>query len=555
MAKPSLLSKLLPLLLINIIGSVFLKKYHSSNDAGSAVNPLLIQVAVNLSVWISYKTFIYPRFLSRLRSLPTAKVGKRTRTLPFIGYGPVQFADARGETLLKMSDTVPNKGLVRFHGFMESECLLLTSPEATQEVLVQKSYDWIKPPAAKKLLEWWFKTDLLFSTEGARHREMKKNMTAFFSLAKVKVLYPLLWERALKMADEIERAAKLDTCKSGTVDIKQFVWQHTLDTTRRTIFGEQIEKSPRRYEIMKLQGSVLGTTWDMRVYYALNAFLPRWTVNLIPGGISERVKSSSEDLTKAISSFIKEVESETYSASLPGIAVQMSQAGFFTDDELVANMLGIVIAAVEPTAAAFLWVIYYLSKYPEWQTKVRDEMKTKIPYSSAIGQTEVVNVADTFESLTYLDAVCNEALRLMPTNPTTNRIAKDDTTILGQYVPAGTKVFVSSYVLDRHPQIWGPTAREYNPGRWLEKRPNERLEKRTGVATSSHAGFLPFLHGSRKCIGFMYAQADIRSLVASLVGRFEFEMADLNEKIIPAGVLSSAPKNGLNIRIKRVEAW
>lgn len=59
------------------------------------------------------------------------------------------------------------------------------------------------------------------------------------------------------------------------------------------------------------------------------------------------------------------------------------------------------------------------------------------------------------------------------------------------------------------------------------KRPNN-----SGGAVSNYAN-LTFLHGPRSCIGHTFAAAELRCLAAMFVGKFQFEMADPDEVVIP----------------------
>ncbi|KAK7810510.1 cytokinin hydroxylase, partial [Quercus suber] len=94
--------------------------------------------------------------------------------------------------------------------------------------------------------------------------------------------------------------------------------------------------------------------------------------------------------------------------------------------------------------------------------------------------------------------------------------------------------------------IWGPDAAEFRPERWLIKG-QERWGGGKGALS-----LLTFLHGPRSCIGQAFARAELKCLVAAFVMSFEFEMADLTEKIEPAGLITIKPENGLRLRLKEL---
>lgn len=100
--------------------------------------------------------------------------------------------------------------------------------------------------------------------------------------------------------------------------------------------------------------------------------------------------------------------------------------------------------------------------------------------------------------------------------------------------------------------MWGPGASEFDPGRWIE--PKTGKPNQSGGASTNYA-FLTFLHGPRSCIGQGFARAELRALVAAFVGAFDFTMADPDEEVIPAGVVTTKPKNGLKLRLTKIESW
>jgi cytochrome P450 len=104
--------------------------------------------------------------------------------------------------------------------------------------------------------------------------------------------------------------------------------------------------------------------------------------------------------------------------------------------------------------------------------------------------------------------------------------------------------------INRSPDLWGPNASEFVPDRWisLDGKPNNN-----GGAQSNYSQ-LTFLHGPRSCIGKDFAKAELRCLVAAWVGAFEMETAS-DKPAIPAGVVTTKPRDGMNLRLKPVGSW
>ena len=69
----------------------------------------------------------------------------------------------------------------------------------------------------------------------------------------------------------------------------------------------------------------------------------------------------------------------------------------------------------------------------------------------------------------YLHAVVHETLRLYPSVPMELKMAvNDDILPDGTFVPAGSCVSFSPYMLGRSRGLWGADAADFRPERWLD---------------------------------------------------------------------------------------
>lgn len=226
------------------------------------------------------------------------------------------------------------------------------------------------------------------------------------------------------------------------------------------------------------------------------------------------------------------------------ISVALS-SGAFSDEKLVDNMMTFLAAGHETTASALTWAVYMLCQNPAAQTKLREEIHSHIPSLT----TDQKITSEIIDNMPYLHAVCNETLRVWSPVPLTLREAANDATILGQFVPRGTKVILAPWAVNYSTELWGPDAAEFKPERWMASG-----QANAGGASSNYA-FLTFLHGPRSCIGNKFAVAELACLLAALVGHFEFEKTDPDEKIDIKGGVTARPKDGMNITVKEVEGW
>jgi cytochrome P450 len=207
----------------------------------------------------------------------------------------------------------------------------------------------------------------------------------------------------------------------------------------------------------------------------------------------------------------------------------------------------LTISSHETTSSAFTWTTYLLATHPEIQTRLRNEIRNNLPSNPG----SEVDLAQVLESMPLLNAVCNETLRLYPTVPITIRDTIRPTTILDTPIPQGTQILIAPWAINRSPDLWGPTASEFKPDRWInaDGKPNNN-----GGAESNYA-ITTFLHGPRSCIGNGFAKAELRCLVAAFVGAFEMSLGMKEEDVIPAGVVTTKPKNGMKLKLRALEAW
>ena len=109
-----------------------------------------------------------------------------------------------------------------------------------------------------------------------------------------------------------------------------------------------------------------------------------------------------------------------------------------------------------------------LAKNPAIQSKLREEIRSHLPFlfnPSTRKSTTIIEKADV-DLLPYLEDVCKESLRYIPSIPMTVRKSVQDDTLGGYFVPAGTTIYLMANTINRLPTYWGPTADKFDPSRW-----------------------------------------------------------------------------------------
>ncbi|KAH9923760.1 cytochrome P450 [Epithele typhae] len=222
-----------------------------------------------------------------------------------------------------------------------------------------------------------------------------------------------------------------------------------------------------------------------------------------------------------------------------------SEKDRLAEEELIAQVSTFILAGMDTTSNATSRVLHILASKTDAQTKLPDEIL------EAQAGTEVSY--DTLMELPFLDAVCRETLRVYAPVTTISRYAVKDTvlglsapirgtdgTLISEVpVPKGTAVLCDLGACNTNAALWGPDAREWKPElfqqeRWLAPLPREVEEARVpGV----YSNLMTVHGGGRSCIGFKYAQLELKVVLAVLLANFRFELSDKDIVWNSAGVM------------------
>jgi cytochrome P450 len=150
--------------------------------------------------------------------------------------------------------------------------------------------------------------------------------------------------------------------------------------------------------------------------------------------------------------------------------------------ELLDEILTLVVAGHETTASALNWTWWLLTRHPDVERRLQDE-------SDRAGDLGLASY-DDLERLPYTLAVIQESMRLYPPGWLLTRRSIGPDRLGGYVVPPGTDVFISPFMVHRHPAIWDNAA-SFDPDRFG-----------AGRAEGRHRfAYIPFAAGPRHCIG------------------------------------------------------
>jgi cytochrome P450 len=178
----------------------------------------------------------------------------------------------------------------------------------------------------------------------------------------------------------------------------------------------------------------------------------------------------------------------------------------FTDEDIVNHMIMLLAAAHDTSTTATTTMAYNLAAHPEWQERCRDE-------SARLGDGPLD--IESLEKLETLDLVMNESLRMVTPLPFTMRQTVRDTDLLGYYLPASTLMLVWRSMNHRLPELWTEPDK-FDPERFAEPRAEHKKHR---------YAFAPFGGGAHKCIGMVFGQLEVKTIVHRLLRQYRLELA------------------------------
>ena len=201
-----------------------------------------------------------------------------------------------------------------------------------------------------------------------------------------------------------------------------------------------------------------------------------------------------------------------------------------SDKELIDEVLTLIVAGHETTAAALTWTWYLISQHPETEAQLQAE-------ADRVSDSDTLGLAAA-ESLAYTHQVLQEALRLYPPGWLITRRTLEADELGGYPIAPRTDVFICPYMLHRHPAFWSDP-QEFKPERFAGIDAAERHK----------FSYIPFAVGPRHCIGENIAMFEMLVHVQAMSRRFRLSRAD-NEPIELEAQINLRPRSNLMMTVE-----
>jgi cytochrome P450 len=294
----------------------------------------------------------------------------------------------------------------------------------------------------------------------------------------------------------------------------------TLEIILRAVFG--LERGPTLTQLRELLGEVLAFSESpLSVLPPLQRWLG-WTKTqrrfntlmadtdaLIFAMIAERRAAAAEGSAS-------ETDGEDIFSTL--LAARHEDDSEMSAQELRDELMTALVAGHETTASQLAWALERLSREPDIQATLRDEI-------------------DAGETDDYLNATITEILRMRPVLPNAEpRLTKREVELNGVRYPPGVVLLASAYLVHHDPEIY-PQPSEFRPERFL------------GVTPGTYT-WLPFGGGRRRCLGASFALEEMRIALRAVLARYELEPVGPRGETARRRSITFSPSRSATVRLR-----
>jgi cytochrome P450 len=304
-----------------------------------------------------------------------------------------------------------------------------------------------------------------FSIEGEAWRPQRNLVTRALAPHQLESFFPTLQ----LIADRLRRRWQRSADAGADSDILQDLTRFTVDTTATLVFGNEVNTLESDDDAIQQH---IGVILPM-VSYRVNALFPYWRYVKLPKDYQldrslKAVRTFAEEMMGHARDRMRCSPGETPRNLLEAmLALRDEPDSGFSDDDVYANIITLLLAGEDTTAYSLAWAMHILAGDQELQSRLRRAAL------EALGDARVpATFADTTK-LSLFEGAAFEAMRMRPVAPLNFLEANEDTELAGIAIPKGTPVFLLTRpaVLDDNNY---QDAKDFKPERWAGRRESSR---------------------------------------------------------------------------------
>lgn len=517
---------------------------------------LLVWVAVLIAAVILHIRQIYSRF---------KKYGVKYITpVPFLGNMTSVLLRQRhvADDVLDLYNRFPEERFVGRFEFI-NELVVIRDLDLVKQIAI-KDFDYFLDHRSIFSESNSFFSRNLFSLKGQEWKDMRSTLSPAFTSSKIRVMVPFMVEVGDQMIAVLKQ--KLAESKDDyiNVDCKDLTTRYANDVIASCAFGLKVNSHAdvdNQFYARGKESSTFGFRQMIMFFIMMN--MPALSKLLKWDFMSERAKQFFRDLVldtmkdRELKHIMRPdmihllMEAKKGKLTHDTTKVDDTAAGFatveetstgmktvnraWTDEDLIAQAVLFFIAGFETASSGMSFLLHELAVNPDIQSRLAKEIKEHDAKNG--GKFDFNSV----QSMTYLDMVTSELLRMWPPGIALDRECTKDYN-LGKpnkhatkdfIIRKGTGVSIPAFGFHRDPKFF-PNPDKFDPERFSE----ENKHKINPFA------YMPFGVGPRNCIGSRLALCEMKAITYQLL--LHMEISPSESTCIPAQLSTDS----FNIRLK-----
>lgn len=477
--------------------------------SGHLDRPAEAAIVTSFNVW---QTGPFTRHIRRMTQPTGGADAPGPPPLPLVGHAPAFVRDKLGF----LSRCAAEYGdVVKLD--IGGRTYLVTHPDDVKHVLVSASDNYEKTPRLTGTRGRRFFGSGVVTAMGAAHLRQRRMLQPVFHHTVISRFATLVAESANTMIAGWADGAEIDV-HDAMLDVTQRI-------TARALLGEEPEA-----EIDQFRAAV--SVRRRYQEYLLASILP------FADRLPARPQREYAHARRAMDAIIGSAIERRRAASAPSgdllsmlVHARYDDGSGMTDEQIRDEVYTLSIAGYETIAEGLTWSWYLLSEGVEAETMLAAEARDAARAHDALGPTDVT-------TLPYTRMVLAEAMRLYPPTWMFVRVAQhDDVLPSGVLIAAGSKIYLSQWVMHRNPR-WFPEPERFDPRRFTSD----------AIKTRPRLSYLPFGAGRRLCIGEEFAWMQGVLILAAVARRFRLARS-AGQDVVPEPNVTLRPAGGLRMRL------
>ena len=255
---------------------------------------------------IIYQSWIYPFYISPLRSVPTVS------GFPLWGHLSMIISEEAGVPQRRWHKE--HGPIIRYFLLFGHERFSVTDTEALKQITIRNTYTWIKPQSYRNTM-FPILGNGVFLAEGDVHAQQRKALTSGFSISSIKALSPIFWRKSLLLSRLWQFELRKEGVQFKSIEVLDWLSRATLDIIGEAGFGADFDTlhHPDTPIRQAYQRFFIFDNWS-RLFHALHS--QTRLARFLPMKANYELMASRRRILSFASEIISDKQSKRFSQTL-----------------------------------------------------------------------------------------------------------------------------------------------------------------------------------------------------------------------------------------------